>query len=103
MIVNVAAPIQQTATPATASIPLRGRPSAWLLVIVLIAGAGICISAYLNVDPDLYWHRVLGSHWVHARSLSLTPDPISYTPGNSWFPTSWSVEVLYAGLVAAFG
>jgi hypothetical protein len=99
---NHAPPIEASVTTPIEEARL-GRPSGWLLVGVLVGGAGLCISAYLNVDPDLYWHRVLGSHWIHARSLDLTPDPIAYTPGHSWFPTSWSVEVLYAGLVAAFG
>jgi hypothetical protein len=63
----------------------------------------VSLAAYENVDPDLFWHRVLGAHWLAVRSLDLTPDPISYTHGRSWFPTAWSVEVLYDLIVRSVG
>ena len=97
------------ALPVAASAPTPDRAgrapraSGWTLVLILVGGAGVCVSAYLNVDPDLYWHRVLGAHWISTRSLSLSPDPIAYTPGAAWFPTAWLVEVLYAAIVSAFG
>jgi hypothetical protein len=79
------------------------RGSAWTLFSVLVCGAGVSLAAYENVDPDLFWHRVLGAHWLAVRSLDLTPDPIAYTHGRSWFPTAWSVEVLYDLIVRAVG
>jgi hypothetical protein len=80
-----------------------GRSSAWTLFSVLVCGAGVSLAAYENVDPDLFWHRVLGAHWLAVRSLDLKPDPIAYTHGRSWFPTAWSVEVLYDLIVRSVG
>lgn len=81
------------------------RLSAWLLPLLGVASFAILITAYASVDPDIYWHRVLGSYWIERGWPSLTTDdPVSYTPASrDWFTTSWSVEVVYAGLVRAGG
>jgi len=65
---------------------------------------GMAVSAYANVDGDIYWHRVLGEHWLDQVSFDLTPDPIAYTPAiRDWFPTAWLPEILYASLVRTLG
>ena len=46
-------------------------PSAWLLVSLLVAALGAAVAAYANIDPDIYWHRVLGQVWLDHRSLDL--------------------------------
>lgn len=79
-------------------------PSAWLLVSLLIAALGATVSAYANIDPDIYWHRVLGQEWFDHRSLDIGVDPIAFTDGvRGWFPTAWLSEVGYALVVNAFG
>lgn len=80
------------------------RVSAWNLVIVGICGLGVAISAYANVDADIYWHRILGMTWLSQGSFDLSSDPIAYTEGvRDWFPTSWLPEVVYALVVDEFG
>jgi hypothetical protein len=92
-----ALPSEQTASATTS------RVSAWVVVSVLTATAGVCLGAYGNVDPDVYWHRVLGAHWLGQGGIDLSQDPIAFTPGQHWFPTAWSVEVLYALIVDLAG
>ena len=73
------------------------RPSAWLLVSMLVAALGAAVAAYANIDPDIYWHRVLGQYWLDHHSLGIGTDPIAYTDGvRDWFPTAWLSEVAYA-------
>ena len=91
---------------AGASRTARGlsQPSAWLLVSLLVATLGAAVAAYANIDPDIYWHRVLGQHWLDHHSLVIGSDPIAYTDGvRDWFPTAWLSEVGYAVIVGAFG
>jgi hypothetical protein len=79
-------------------------PSAWWLVSLLVAALGAVVAAYANIDPDIYWHRVLGQAWLDHRSLDLGSDPIAYTEGiRDWFPTAWLTEIGYALIVGAFG
>jgi hypothetical protein len=77
--------------------------SAWAVVSLLVGTAGVCLSAYGNNDPDLYWHRVLGEQWLTHHSLALDPDPIAFTPGRDWFPTAWAMEAVYAALTSVAG
>lgn len=81
----------------------RSTTSAWVLVGLLLGTAGTCLSAYSNIDPDVYWHRVLGGAWLSKRSLAIENDPISFVAEEGWFPTAWLVEVIYAGVVEAAG
>lgn len=81
----------------------RSTTPAWVLVGLLLGTAGTCLSAYSNIDPDVYWHRVLGGAWLSTRSLGLEDDPISFVAAEDWFPTAWLVEVMYAGVVEAAG
>lgn len=77
--------------------------SAWWVVLGCIVAAGTALSAYGNSDVDLFWHRVLGQRWISQLGFDVTNDPIAYTPGRHWVPTSWSVEVAYALLVDHIG
>jgi hypothetical protein len=95
-------------TPEPAPDPVRSgspsRPSAWLLVSLLVAALGTAVAAYANIDPDIYWHRLLGQLWLDQRSLGIGIDPIAYTDAaRDWFPTAWLAEVGYALIVGAFG
>ena len=85
------APNGVAATPSTAS----GQISAWRLVAFLVGVAGVSLAAYANIDPDVYWHRILGAEWLARRSVSLGTDPISYLAGSDWHPSAWLTEVSY--------
>lgn len=106
-------PAESPATPVAASAVegkatrapgFRPTVSAWNLLVIAVIALGMAISAHANIDGDIFWHRVLGQHWLDQGSLDLSSDPIAYTDGiRDWFPTAWLPEVLYAGLVSAFG
>jgi hypothetical protein len=107
--VSAGSPFTRSHPTETVHAPRLFRPldvvSAWQPVMVLMGTLGVALSAYANLDPDVYWHRVLGSHWMSHMSLALPPhsDPITLGQVVDWQPTSWSVEVAYSLLVAAFG
>lgn len=78
--------------------------SAWHLLGLGVIALGLAVSSYATIDPDIYWHRILGQLWLDQRDFDLTPDPIAYTAAfRTWFPTAWLPEVGYALLVDAFG
>ena len=54
-------------------------------------------------DPDLYWHRVIGETLLHSWWHAGAPDPVSYSPGQPWYPGAWVFEVSYAGLIDRWG
>lgn len=92
-------PAEQPTSPHESRVDV----AVWTVVAALLGLAGTCLSAYSNIDPDVYWHRVLGQHWIESRSLELSVDPIAFTQGRHWIPTSWLVEVLYAVIVDFIG
>lgn len=96
------APVAIQSSSSRRSARMEGVP-VWALMALPVATAAVALSAYMNVDPDVFWHRVLGQEWLRQGNVGLAVDPIAYTSGKSWFPTSWSVEVLYASLVDRFG
>jgi len=80
------------------------RPSAWCLVTLAVAALAAAIAAHANIDPDIYWHRVLGQVWLENHSVRLAHDPIAYTAGvREWFPTAWLSEAAYAFIVDWWG
>ena len=92
------------AAPGSAPSQTSSSPSAWLLVSLLVAALGGGLAAHANIDPDIYWHRVLGQAWLDGHSVRPDHDPIAYTEGiRDWFPTAWLSEVGYAVVVAELG
>ena len=71
----------------------------WFLVAILI---GVHLTAPL-VDPDLWWHIVVGLWILSHHEVPHVDYWNMFANGNPWRAYSWSSEVLYAAVEALWG
>lgn len=73
---------------------------AWLIAIGTFVALFSAIHPVL--DPDMWWHLVVGEEILNRRSVHFI-DPFSFTHPTHWVNTQWLAEVFFAAFQEALG
>jgi hypothetical protein len=77
--------------------------SAWTLVTGMVAAVMVYLSSGPLDDPDVWWHVRLGRQILTTHQIPRRETWSFAAQGRPWTPTAWLSDVVYGGLVDAWG